>query len=67
MSLDKIIEVIAVQAPNVPELVITAEAGEVLINGVRFLPHEARRFAGALSKAAWTARELAEEVITVGC
>ena len=67
MSLDKLIEVIAVQTPGVPELVIAAEAGEVLINGVRFLPHEARRFAGALSKAAWTARELADELVAAGC
>lgn len=58
--MSQVIEVIAVQAPAVPELVITAEADEVLINGVRFLPHEARRFAGALSKAAWMARELAD-------
>ena len=62
----QVIQVIAVAAPAVPELVVAAEPGEVTINGVRLLPHEEKQFAGALSKAAWMARELADEAVTAG-
>lgn len=56
-----VVKTVALQAANVPDLVVAAEAGVVTINGVRFLPHEANQLGDALHKAAWVAFEKANE------